>query len=243
MDLHPIHPRPLEHCPPKPTSPPCTQGGDKEGGVRLIFTTTLPSSLLLKTPPRAFTLVETLLALTLTAIIAMTVASMLFGVSAAAGASGNSRDRLAASDLAAFRMGNLIRGAGRVLASGADYLVLWTADANSNQKPNLAEIRRIEFDSTGKQLRYYAAPSTLADADNIAYDLTADFNALASSLKGAANFPEKQIMPNIQAFSVTVPTPLNTAKLINYTITLSDIKGNFSVQGVAALHAQVPTGN
>jgi prepilin-type N-terminal cleavage/methylation domain-containing protein len=192
---------------------------------------------------RGFTLVETLLALTITAMISATVASMLFGVSASVATSGNSRDRLAARDVASYRLNNLIRGSGRVLAAGSDYLVLWTADANNNQKPNLAEIRRFEFDSTGKQLRSYAAPATLVDANNTTYELTSYFSSVTTSLKGSANFVETQIMPNIQGFAVTVPTPLNTAKLINYTITLSDAQGNFSVQSVVALHSQVPTGN
>lgn len=192
---------------------------------------------------RGFTLVEILLALSITSLIAMTVASMLFGVGAAVDRGGTSRARLAARDVASNRLDNQIRNGGRVLAAGTDWIVLWTSDANANNKPNLAEIRRVEFDSAGHQLRSYAAPATLSESNNTAYNFDADFSSITSNLKGSANFVETPVMPDIQGLALTVPTPLNTAKLIHYTLTLSDDQGNFTVRGAVALHSIVPTGN
>ncbi len=97
-------------------------------------------------------LVEILLALAITGVIAGGVASLLFAVAGGTKDRQDLRRRNVRVDVLAARVDGAIRSSGMVLGSDDRCLVLWVSDSKRNGVPDLSEIRRIEWESTTKQL-------------------------------------------------------------------------------------------
>lgn len=189
---------------------------------------------------RGFTLVELLLALSLTALIASAIAGMLFGVSRGVAAGDGSRRRSIQEDVARERIDSQLRQAGRILAIGDGSIVLWIADKNGNAKPDLSELRRIEYVSAGKRMSVYEAD--MSAGSDVTYDLAADFAAITASLRGSAVFPERPVFTGANSWTVSAATPLTTTRLVNYQLVLEDASGTFTVRSATALRGRVPSG-
>jgi len=146
--------------------------------------------------------------------------------------------------VATARLNAQIRATGRILGIDSGVVVLWIADTRVNQKPNLSELLRIEFDSTSGELRAYAAPSNLQASDDTLYDLaTTDFLATTAALKGTANFPYTTIVLHVSNWVISPTTFTSTTRFINYTLTLIDENNaTFNARSTVALHAQIDTG-
>jgi len=139
---------------------------------------------------RGFTLVEFLLALAVTAIVAAAVASMLFAARYGTATERTMRAATVQKKVVRHRLDAALRSARMVLARGPDCLVLWTAEQRDPKAPNLSELRRIEIDATGARLMHYRAPPGLPAEEDTRYELeSTDFAAVTENLKGRARFP------------------------------------------------------
>ena len=177
------------------------------------------------TPRRAVTLVEVLLALGVLATIGSLVAGMVHSTFQNTRNHHDLRRRTVKAEVIAARLDGAIRSSTTVLASGTDWVVLWTTDSRANQKPNLSEIRRIEFDAANKRIRAYAAPSGLAEASDTTYPLASDFGATTAALKGTANFPAETWCERVTAWQIAPAGAGQSTRLLGYTISLQDQAG------------------
>ena len=184
---------------------------------------------------RAFTLVEVLLALAVLAAVSGLVAGLIFSTSQATRNQQDLRRRTVKAEVIAARVDGAIRSSTMVLASGADWVVLWTTDSRANQKPNLSEIRRIEFDAVGKCIRAYAAAPGLAEANDTTYATASDFGAVTSALKGTASFPAETWCDRVTGWQVAPAGAGPTTRLLGYTITLQDAAGTSSHRSAICL--------
>jgi prepilin-type N-terminal cleavage/methylation domain-containing protein len=189
---------------------------------------------------RGFTLVELMLSLALTTLIAGVIAGMLTTVCRGAADTQNTRTRDARRDVACQRIDGRIRACGRVLATGSGVLVLWTSDTDSNGKVNLSEILRLEYSAAGNSIIAYAAPAGVTP--DTAYDLTADFAAVTAALRDTASFPGSNLVTGVSGWTVSCVTPLSGARMVWYQLALSDSAGSFTVRSAAALRATNPAG-
>ena len=190
-------------------------------------------------PMRGIMLVEVLLALAITGIIAAGVASLLFATAGGTKERQELRRRNVRVDVAAARVDAAVRSSGRILGRDARCLVLWTSDVNGSGAPDLAELRRIEWDSTTKQLLCYQAPSTLAAADNAAYVLaTTDFVAVTAALRGTASFPSTVWANGVSGWASSPTAVTEATRLISYQITIDLASGQtHTARSAAALRA------
>lgn len=185
---------------------------------------------------RAFTLVEVLLALALTSVVATVTLVMLGAVASGTNSSTDIRHAVVKRQVAALRVGSLLRSAAAVLYSNDDVLVLWTGDMAVNRKPNLSELRRIERDSDTGVVTVYEAPETLSPADDAEYEFDDDFASVTGLLSGSSSFPGRAVLGDVTNWSASLDTadPLE-ARLIRIALLLNTESGPENVTVIAAL--------
>ena len=170
--------------------------------------------------PRGVMLVEILLALAITGLVAAGVASLLMATASGTKDRQELRQRNVRVDVLAHRLDGAIRSSCMLLARDSRTLVLWTGDKNKDGAVNVAELRRIEHDNSAKQIICYEAPATLPAASNTAYDLTtttaANFLTATAALRGTASFPGTVWGNNVQAWSSSPDPGSRTTRLIGY---------------------------
>ncbi len=186
-----------------------------------------------------FTLVELLLALTITAMIGGGVSAMLFSVSYGTTSESDIRRVTVKERVIALRMDAAIRSSRMILDQGADYLVLWMGDSRDNGVPDLSEIRRIERNSATSELWSYTAIPALPDADNTQYTFITDFNTVTQALAGTANFPGQQWAGNVTAWGQTLDQANpQTATMLAYSITCSGNNVTSTVSSTLSLRGR-----
>jgi hypothetical protein len=157
---------------------------------------------------RAFTLVELILALTITALIGGAVSAMLTTVSKGTASeagrrSANTRKTILRAKLSAcLRSTKLALAEGHDADSGVSYLVLWTGDSTYNDLPNVSEILLLEHNPRNGQVTAYRAPDDLPDDYNKTIPLSTDFNTLTAALAGNTYFPGETWATNVTAWDI-----------------------------------------
>lgn len=146
---------------------------------------------------RAFTLVELLLALMVTTLIASAMLAMLVGVVTASRQSHDTRRATVGRQVAIARLGTLVRCSASVLACDEHRLVLWTGDNDLSGNPNLSELLLIYWDAGTSEIHAFRAPDDLSPALDTTYDLDENFADLAESLAGSFLFPGQLVLQHV----------------------------------------------
>lgn len=167
---------------------------------------------------RGLMLIELLLALAVTGMVAAAMSSMLWAVSYGTSSSKGLRALAVKTKTLQSRLGGAIRGAAMVLDAGEDFLVLWVDDADGDGQPSLHEIQRIDRDAQAQTLIAYAAFET---AQDVVYPLTTDFDQVTRALMGDAAFPGQVWATQVSGWSITLSQPdPQQASLVSYRLTL-----------------------
>lgn len=175
------------------------------------------------------TLIEMTLALSISGLVALGVASMLLAVSNGTNAGGERRTRVVRHKVLSSRIADAVRKSHRVLDSGTDYLVLWTADLDGSGTPDLAELRYLVRDTATNTLYEYQTefPADWTDAQiaaaNTAYALSADFGSIAEALVGDSLFPEERWATGVSGMTISLnaDTPTQTTA-VTFDIAFAD---------------------
>lgn len=154
--------------------------------------------------PAGVTLVELMLAMTATALIGLSVASMFYATAYATSSRKEARDVLVREKVVANHVNAAIRSSRAVLDHGDGHLILWLDDTVPNGAPDLSEIQRIEFDATAHELRSYRAPLDLDEADDVTFALTDDFDVVTGDYMGDASFPLTIWATNVVGLELTL---------------------------------------
>jgi type II secretory pathway component PulJ len=186
---------------------------------------------------RGLMLVEVLLALAISGMVAAVVAAMLFALANGSRDRQDLRHRNVRADVVIARVDTAVRSSSMLLGRTPNCLVLWVADSRKNGRPDLSELRRIEWDAASKQLRCYQAPAGLADSDNTTYQLSDDFVAATAALAGSATFPAEVWGTNVTGWSGSpVPTSATQdARMIAYSVTLTTAAGMVRIPSSAPI--------
>lgn len=176
-----------------------------------------------------FTLVETVMALGMTCMIGLAIATMFFAIGSATADRNNRRALVVQRLVLTNRLAAAIRGSRMVLAAGTNYLVLWVNDDNGDDQPNLSELRRISIDTktgliTSNMVAWPAGTSQATiDSLDLAYDpATTDFDKLTSSLLTANYFPATSYASGVTAATITLNNAsAQSASLVSLTLTIT----------------------
>jgi len=186
----------------------------------------------------AFTLVELLLSLAVVGVVGLGVMFMLAGTSAAARTQNDARMNVTRQQVASARLSTLTRANAMILAAGPGYLVFWKGDVNGNSKPDLAELRRLEWDSQAREVWVSEAPPSLDPASNTAYELNHPFATTTQALAGSVLFPTSVILQNIATWEVTLDkADPQAARLMKLKVHLGDLPVDQAVIVISALRA------
>lgn len=163
-------------------------------------------------------MLELILALSITALVGLGIASMFTAVGYGTDADRDMRELVVSSKLLTHRINTSIRNAGQVLASDDHVIVLWIYDANDDGEPSLHEIEQLEWEpATGRFIRYRAAE----DAADVPYNQSQDFLAITDDLKGSAAFPAEVWSRQVTDWSIAFDHADHTqARLITHRLTL-----------------------
>jgi type II secretory pathway pseudopilin PulG len=184
---------------------------------------------------RAYTLVETLVALMVLSLVALGVAAILQAAAYGTSSQREVRRTAVRGELAHGRIDDAIRGARAVLAAGSGYIVLWTGDANTDTHVNLSELELIELPAASTTLTAYVG--TYAPGDPV-YAAGSDFYTVAQSAKAGVNFPATTWATNISGLTFALDNAAPAlARLVTWSLTLTDRQLSRTVAGGAALRA------
>jgi prepilin-type N-terminal cleavage/methylation domain-containing protein len=154
---------------------------------------------------RGLTLVELMMALSITAMVAVAIGGMLSAVAYGTDADRDVRALVARGKMVSLRANAALRGSRMVLAAGQDtdgtWAVLWQRDLDGNGEPSLLEIRRLDYDASAETLDSYTAPAAAAD---VLYSTGSDFEAITEALMGTAAFPAERWANDVADFDLAL---------------------------------------
>jgi type II secretory pathway pseudopilin PulG len=168
------------------------------------------------------TLVEMLMALTITALIGAAIASMLSAVAYGTSSSQDIRSLVVKNKTLSSRITAAVRGSAQLLSAADGYVVLWTKDLNGSGVPDLLELRRIELDGSTDELTSYTPNPSAVD---VVYAITDDFDAITTGLIGSGDLDGALWATGVSRWAITLDDvdPL-AAGLMSFKLTL-DVGG------------------
>ncbi|MEO0475744.1 MAG: hypothetical protein AAF085_07225 [Planctomycetota bacterium] len=163
---------------------------------------------------RGLTLLELLLALAGTAVIGTAVAALITGVAYGTATDKDMRSLITRQMALRARLEAEIRESRMVLDAGADYMILWSSDADDDDLPSKAEIQVIEYDAVMDRVVRYAPAPLITD---VGYQLTDDYRTLTDAYKGDATFPSERWAEQIASLAITLDDiDPQAAKLVSF---------------------------
>lgn len=109
------------------------------------------------------TLVELLVALSVSSIILTAVATLAFSLSSAHNSTEETSLKQVQIRFSTFKLSDLIRHSKLVCFVGDDDIALWVADKNDNKRINISELVYIDKGSESDHLQIYEFPSSVSD--------------------------------------------------------------------------------
>ncbi len=117
-----------------------------------------------RTLKTGFTLVELLLALVITGIVASAVATLAYAMNSAGVATDDTSRKQAQVRFATLKISDLVRQCKLVCYASADEIAIWTGDTNGDKQINIGELSYIEAGSAHNRLRLYTFAPTSTTA-------------------------------------------------------------------------------
>ena len=188
--------------------------------------------------PAGMTLVELLVGLGIASMVLAAVAAMLL---AASSGTANASDRRGFSVCCAAtmaRLGLAIRSSQLVLAKGDNYLILWMAETTrQNERPNISEIQRIEWDPDSGELVCWKARDDLTEAEDASFNLAAsNYLTLTDLMKGGGFLTSRLWATDVTAWSTVLDTAdPRQAAFVGYRLTMATDGASKTAIGGAAL--------
>ena len=142
-----------------------------------------------------FTIVEIMLAIALSSLVALTALLMLQAIGTATESRYDSRINIVERELLTARLGGIIRTSSRTLASSDNSTVLWKGDKNANGFPDLSEIQLIVWTEDDTLITSYETPDPVVT--DFTYALDADFVTIANAIAGTSAFPSRVLIDRV----------------------------------------------
>ena len=182
---------------------------------------------------RGLTLLELLLALAGTAMIGTAVAALLTGVAYGTATDKDMRSLITRQMALRARVEAEIRESRMLLDAGADYIILWSSDADDDGLPSKAEIQVIEYDAVMDRVMRYTPAPLITD---VSYTLTDDFRTATNSYKGDSTFPGERWGEQIASLSITLDNiDPQSAKLVSFQFGMAGGEVPYTGIGAAAI--------
>jgi prepilin-type N-terminal cleavage/methylation domain-containing protein len=185
-------------------------------------------------PRRGLTLVELVIGIAITGIVASVLAILINSTAAGTNSQQDGRRALVKLESMKAQLEDQFTNARAILATGTNYIVYWTGDLSGAVTPangavNLSELRLLEVDTTTGNLNLYAVswPSTFSSANIISndqvYAANSSWYTACQTAKTTGYFLPTVVATNVtQMTSSLDSTTYAQAHMISAIITFSD---------------------
>lgn len=196
-------------------------------------------------PRRGLTLLEFLLAMMITALIAVAMGGMVTAVARATELDRYTRETTVRSQTAMVRLGSYITPARCILESNTDSVVIWLDDQRESQTVHATEVRWLKFNAgTGTiELHYVKFPDAMSQADRDLLDVelpvaTTDWWATLDSYSTLGYSAFVRLCDGISDFNVYRGTATDQGKrLVTFTFTIEESIGGATVVTAASVQS------
>ena len=216
MEVQPIHPR----------TAPLTAGGERPPRPRFPR----------HGEDRAFTLVETLVALMVVSLVATASFWLLDAVLRGAKSGNELRRANLRLEVLAERIDSRFRSGTKVAYATKDVVVLWTGDRRPNESYDLSELCIIYHDKQKKQLRCFEGRPDLTAAEDTRMESDGDFLFLLSGIFDNKSFKNSIWADNVKAWSVSFDAADESdARAVTYGYAVETPDGPVSTRRMVAM--------
>ncbi len=196
------------------------------------------------------TLVELVIALAITAIVAAVLAILINATAVGTNANQDGRRGLTRMQAIKAQLGDAFANARCILAVDSTHVVYWEGDVSGAPTPangavNFSELRMLELDAATGNLNLYACqwPTGYSTASIIAADQTyaagSDWLSAAQAAKLTGNFPGTLVASSVTGITACLDSASPTqARLVQLRIDINDGSTPRSVIIGAALQSQ-----
>lgn len=167
----------------------------------------------------AFTLVELLLAASVSALAATAGATLVFAMANASQETRDIRDTVSAGHYALNRLGETIResrGIGQVQPAT---ITLWAQDANGDDHMTLNEVAVIRYDVGSKQILYQYTDAAGVSSTTVTFANFTNYTALAAQIS-ASGFQSVVWAEGVETFSLAGYPTLTNTRMVDVRFTI-----------------------
>ena len=191
------------------------------------------------------TVAELVLALSITAMIALSAAGVSMALSTAYAQSQNSYENLQTLRSAMMRIQSELNRAKLIVAVGERTVVYWKDDTNGDGKINLSELATIRYDEPQRRIDKHQVvfPESMDPMTRKALDervrLWSAMNipTTVSTIEGSAYHQAQIIAEGVQAFAVDAAPPCPKAKTVTIKISAGDEVKFITIRSAATMRA------
>ena len=158
-------------------------------------------------PRRGLSLLELLLAMSITAMVAAAITAMLGAVSAGVSTRRDSRANMVLANAAQSRLSAYIAPARCVLAHSGSDLTLWLHDSRESGGVHATEIRWLRYDAAAGEIRvwYVQFPKdwsqAACDLEDEAYPMTSNWMAVLADYQARGYITVQPLIDNLDSVS------------------------------------------
>lgn len=138
---------------------------------------------------RALTLIEMILALSITAVISLAIATMMAAVSTGVNAKDDGRQTAIRIATTKSRLAAYIAPSRCIIDKGIDSVTLWLEDSRESNTIHASEVRWIQFDESTQELQVKFVdfpeswPQSLIDSTDLELSKSSDFDSVLNSFE------------------------------------------------------------
>ncbi|MCA9295755.1 MAG: prepilin-type N-terminal cleavage/methylation domain-containing protein [Phycisphaerales bacterium] len=185
---------------------------------------------------RGLSLLELLLALSITAMVAAAISSMLSVVSVGIDSRRDSRTLMLRGQAAQLRLSAYIAPSRCILGASGANIALWLTDSRQSDTVHATEIRWLRYDSVNGELSvYYVAfpagwTQTMKDLADLEYPRRTDWEAVFTAYSTAGQIDSVVLVDQIDSIDVTLDdVDAQLARIVQYEFTFIDMDADSDI--------------
>lgn len=200
------------------------------------------------TARRGMTMIELMIALTITVIITAGLAGMVSAVSAGVMTTRDTREVMVRAAVAQARLDSYVAPARSILAAEPSRLVLWLNDGRQSKTVHLSEVRWLTYDAAGDRLiiqlvEFLDENEALTGDEEFSTLSAAAWESQRQQLFTTSRLRTIPLVDGVESVEISTDTPAPSAKRVTFTLSFMTTAEPATVPVSAAiLLPRPPTG-
>lgn len=190
---------------------------------------------------RGLTLIELMLSLAITGMIAAATTAMLTGLAQSVDNARGRRESMIRGQAVGVRIGAYVTPSLYFLDIGADSLVLWIEDVRDGDTVHASEVRWIDYDASRRLIRvqYVQFPDGMPQIERDIYDavlpLSSDWWAELATYKNLGYTAESRLCDGVESFNTARGAGALSQRVVTFNVTFDIEHGGQTYASSAVL--------